>query len=325
MYTFIFHNPNAYSYGIHVCTWKNSNKFQRQNEHELRREQKKEQHGHNEPNEIQIDEIYTLRWNRCVCYISAWVIYDNQKLSTETLKNQYNVFPRGLSFVCICRLPAVKFTFNEQQRKRKNSKSSNSDSDNENWTCWCGWCTVSTGTRSARLTECHSIQKTVIRTHKYRKNELLLWKRDRKLELFTLRHLHNGKQYFWIHCTCSPPPKQIFALEKKRDRARATERVPKQKHSSCACQFDKCYRIQRLSHTWLSSLAVTVAKRFVSISFYWGCWKFECDKTNVHHWYEQRKKNPSSNNCKPSQQNEREKKTMLRKCQKYSDDINSSL
>lgn len=55
--------------------------------------------------------------------------------------------------------------------------------------------------------------KTVIRTHKYRKNELLLWKRDRKLELFTLRHLHNGKQYFWIHCTCSAPRKQIFAME----------------------------------------------------------------------------------------------------------------
>lgn len=55
-------------------------------------------------------------------------------------------------------------------------------------------------------------KKPVTKTHKYRKKWLSMWKRDRKLELFTLRHFHNGKQYFWIHCTCSAPPKQIFAL-----------------------------------------------------------------------------------------------------------------
>lgn len=57
--------------------------------------------------------------------------------------------------------------------------------------------------------------KNVIRTHKNGEKmcELALSKRDRKLELFTLRHLHNGKQYFGIHCTCSPPPKPIFTLQ----------------------------------------------------------------------------------------------------------------
>lgn len=91
-----------------------------------------------------------------------------------------------------------------------------------------------------------------------------------------MRHLHNGKQYFGIHCTCSPPPKPIFTLQETENEIdRERESIFKSRqcqsnskkliHSSCACQFDKCYRIHQLSHTWLSSRVVNIAKRFVSI------------------------------------------------------------
>lgn len=109
----IFHNQNAYLYGIHmhrvtrgeipINLCDKMNKRTRIKKWMIRN---------------------TNRWNlhftmeAIRCYISAWVIYGNQKLKQQKfrVKKMYNVFPRGFSFVCPCRLSAVEFTFSQHKK-----------------------------------------------------------------------------------------------------------------------------------------------------------------------------------------------------------------
>lgn len=76
--------------------------------------------------------------------------------------------------------------------------------------------------------------------------------KDRKLELYTLRHFYNGKQYFRIHCTCSAPTKTNICLM----RIKTVEPIVIMivgNIRSCACIVRQMlsHSLRRLSHTWL--------------------------------------------------------------------------
>lgn len=127
----------------------------------------------------------------------------------------------------------------------------------------CGWCTVSIERTKCEINRkaMHQCEKKLVtRTHKYRKNDWRFFffffmrnnEKDRKLELYTLRHFHNGKQYFRIHCTCSPPTKTNICLMRIKSVDPIVVMIVVNIRS-CACLIRQMlsHSLRRLSYTWL--------------------------------------------------------------------------
>lgn len=105
----IFHNQIAYLYGMHTAYKVTRGKIpinlcDKTNEQTCRREKKP-------TSKTNQTKRNTNRWNLyfmiepILCYISAGVIYDNQKLKPKLNceKPAQCIFPRGFTVVCICR------------------------------------------------------------------------------------------------------------------------------------------------------------------------------------------------------------------------------